>query len=62
MNKRDRDNLKFILSSYSQGEEAVKEWMQEVGEDDLKYALELLIRYHQAKEHFDSVINKLLGE
>jgi hypothetical protein len=62
MNKHDRDNLKFILSTYSQGEDAVKEWMKEVSEDDLMYALELLTQYHQAKDRFNLIVKNLLGD
>ena len=39
MNKRDRDNLNFILSL---NEEQFDDWMESLEEDDLNYAIELI--------------------
>ena len=39
MNKRDRDNLNFILSL---NEEQFDEWMETLDADDLDYAVELI--------------------
>lgn len=46
MNKRDRDNLKFLLSI---SPEAFTEWLNQASPDDIDYALEII---NQAKnEH-----------
>jgi hypothetical protein len=57
MNKRDRDNLRFLLNKYEQGDEVVQEWMETIDRDELEYALELLLVYRTNKEHFDNIIN-----
>lgn len=57
MNKRDMENLQFILNTYREGEQAVREWMDTVEAEDLSYALELINRYRENKEHFDTIIN-----
>lgn len=57
MNKRDRNNLKFILHTYSQGDDVVQEWMDSIERDELEYALELLLQYRIQKDHFDKIIN-----
>ena len=43
MNKRDRDNLDFILNI---NEEAFANWMVQADEDDINYAL-MLIENHR---------------
>ena len=45
MNKRDRDNLDFILNI---NEEAFANWMVQADEDDINYAL-TLIENHRNK-------------
>jgi len=57
VNKHDRENLLFILQTYGNGEQAVAEWMESISEDDLEYALELLLKYRENKAHFDNIIN-----
>jgi hypothetical protein len=39
MNKRDRDNLKFIMTA---DETTLRDWFRSVDEDDIDYAFELL--------------------
>ena len=58
MDRNDRKNLQFLLETYSQGDEAVRDWMESVSQDDLEYALGLLLDYRDQKEHFDNIINQ----
>ena len=39
MNQHDRDNLNFLLNSTP---EIIQDWYENVGEDDIMYAFELL--------------------
>ena len=59
MDKQDLNNLKFLLETYSEGEEAVKTWMESIDQDELEYALNLLLNYREQKEHFDNIINSI---
>ena len=58
MDRNDRSNLEFLLSTYEQGDQAVKDWMESVSQEDLEYALELLLDYRAQKEHFENIINQ----
>lgn len=42
MNKRDRDNLQFLMNA---GEEVLAEWFKQADADDVEYAEELLAAY-----------------
>lgn len=42
MNQHDRENLLFLLSA---SKETLQDWYEQMGEDDYKYALELLEAY-----------------
>lgn len=42
MNHDDRENLKFLLTA---SKETLQDWYSKMGEDDYKYALELLEAY-----------------
>ena len=44
MNERDRDNLEFLLSA---SPETIKDWFQQVSEDDHYYAEEIMNLYEQ---------------
>jgi hypothetical protein len=39
MNQRDRDNLDFLLSA---SPEVIKDWYEQMDDDDIQYAFELL--------------------
>ena len=58
MDRNDRNNLEFLLSTYEQGDQAVKDWMESVTQEDLEYALGLLLNYRTQKEHFENIINQ----
>ena len=62
MNKHDRENLLFIIQTYGKGEEAVSEWMDSISQEDLEYALELLMQYQTNKAHFDNIINSIFDK
>lgn len=60
MNKRDKDNLRFLLDKYEHGgERALQEWMDSIDRDEVEYAIELLVRYQTQKTHFDNIINRI---
>ena len=42
MNKRDRDNLQFLMKA---GEEVLAAWFEQADTDDIEYAEELLAAY-----------------
>lgn len=42
MNEHDRDNLRFLLSA---DRETFMEWAEQVTQDDMDYAMELLAQY-----------------
>ena len=42
MNQRDKENLKFLLSS---SPERLREWYNQVSDEDLLYASDLMDRY-----------------
>ena len=44
MNQHDRDNLDFLLSA---SPEVIEDWYEQMGEDDIEYAFELLEAYSQ---------------
>lgn len=39
MNQRDRDNLDFLLSA---SPEVIRDWYEQMDDDDIQYAFELL--------------------
>ena len=44
MNQHDRENLMFLLTA---SKETLQDWYEQMGEDDYKYAMELLAAYSQ---------------
>ena len=42
MNKRDRDNLQFLMNA---GEQVLAAWFEQADADDVEYAQELLAAY-----------------
>jgi len=42
MNKRDRDNLQFLMNA---GEQVLSAWFEQADADDVEYAEELLAAY-----------------
>jgi hypothetical protein len=42
MNKHDSNNLRFIISLKTQ--EEMEDWMENISEDDMEYALEIVRR------------------
>ena len=59
MNKKDRNNLQFLLETYSEGPEAFNEWADSVDPEDLEYGLGLLLNYRLQKENFDNIISQI---
>lgn len=47
MNQHDRDNLDFLLSA---SPEVIEDWYEQMSEDDIQYAFELLEAYSQELE------------
>jgi hypothetical protein len=59
MDQRDLDNLKFLLDS---SPEQIRAWYQQVSDDDLIYAAELMERYATYLEtlvEFQRIDNKI---
>ena len=44
MNSNDKQNLMFLLTI---SEEGLKAWARQASEDDIKYAMELVLEYRQ---------------
>lgn len=55
MNKHDRDNLMFLLANANT--ETFDNWLNSISEDDLEYALELLLEYRESKDKFAESIS-----
>ena len=53
MNDRDRENLNFLLSC---NQEQLKDWYDNVTEDDREYAAELMMEYSEELEVEKSLI------
>ena len=47
MNQRDRDNLDFLLNA---SPEVIQDWYEQMDDDDIEYAFELLEAYNQELE------------
>lgn len=47
MNQRDRDNLDFLLNA---SPEVIQDWYEQMDDDDIEYAFELLEAYSQELE------------
>lgn len=47
MNQHDRDNLDFLLNA---SPEVIQDWYEQMDEDDILYAFELLEAYSQELE------------
>jgi hypothetical protein len=59
MDQRDLDNLKFLLDS---SPEQIRVWYQQVSDDDLIYAAELMERYAtylETEVEFQRIDNKI---
>lgn len=48
MNKRDRDNLQFLMNA---GEQVLSAWFEQADADDVEYAQELLAAYAAELDH-----------
>lgn len=48
MNKRDRDNLQFLMNA---GEKVLSAWFEQADPDDIEYAQELLAAYESELDH-----------
>lgn len=44
MNQHDRDNLDFLLNA---SPEVIEDWYEQMSDDDIEYAFELLAEYSQ---------------
>lgn len=58
MNRKDRDNLTFILATAQAGEDQLTDFLDTLEDDDLEYALELLTRYRAAQQN---LVDSLIG-
>lgn len=58
MNRKDRDNLTFILATAQAGDAQMTNFLDTLEDDDLEYALELLTRYRAAQEN---LVDSLIG-
>jgi len=58
MNRKDRDNLTFILATAQAGDAQLTNFLDTLEDDDLEYALELLTRYRAAQEN---LVDSLIG-
>ena len=45
MNKRDCNNLSVIIQKKIEGDDALNDWLETLSEDDLYYALDVLLEH-----------------
>jgi len=58
MNKRDCNNLSVIIQKKIEGDDALNDWLETLSEDDLYYALDVLLEYRSQKENFETIIDQ----